>query len=82
MIEAQILKGEHFTSYLEQEPYVRELVNAYMNSKFKIVLEILDEYSVRTLHQQEAKVFLIMLISVRLRPATTSTSTSARTYST
>lgn len=48
-IEAQIMKGEHFASYLEQEPYVRELVNAYMSSKFKTVLEILDKYSVRCL---------------------------------
>ena len=48
-IEAQIMKGEHFVSYLEQEPYVRELVTAYMSSKFKTVLEILDKYSVRYL---------------------------------
>lgn len=33
--------------YIEQEPYVRELVESYMNNRFKSVLDILDRYSVR-----------------------------------
>ena len=31
---------------MEYEPYVRQLVDAYMASKFKTVLEILNQYSV------------------------------------
>ncbi|KAH8112809.1 26S proteasome subunit RPN7-domain-containing protein [Phellopilus nigrolimitatus] len=46
-IKAQLLQNEVFTIYLEQEPYVRELVTAYMSSKFKIVLELLEKYSAR-----------------------------------
>ena len=48
-IKAQLLESETFTVYLEQEPYVRELVNAYIASKFKDVLELLEKYSVRSL---------------------------------
>ncbi len=32
--------------YIEQEPYIRELVESYMNNRFKNVLDILDRYSV------------------------------------
>lgn len=46
-IKAQLLENEVFAIYLEHEPYVRELVNAYMASKFKGVLELLEKYSVR-----------------------------------
>ena len=48
-INAQIIQNDVFASYLEQEPYVRDLVNAYMGSKFKTVLEILERYSVRNI---------------------------------
>ncbi|KAH7107066.1 PCI-domain-containing protein [Auriculariales sp. MPI-PUGE-AT-0066] len=36
-----------FAYFLEQEQYVRELVDAYVASKFKTVLEILDRMSAR-----------------------------------
>lgn len=35
-----------FSVYIEQEPYVRELIDAYMSSNFKTVLQILERYSV------------------------------------
>lgn len=31
--------------YIEQEPYIRELVESYMNNRFKSVLDILERYS-------------------------------------
>ncbi|KAI5891032.1 uncharacterized protein SCHCODRAFT_02627943 [Schizophyllum commune H4-8] len=46
-IKAQILENSVFGAYVEQEPYVRELIEAYMASKFKIVLELLSRYSTR-----------------------------------
>ncbi|KAI0826182.1 PCI-domain-containing protein [Irpex lacteus] len=46
-IKAQLIDNDSFGVYVEQEPYVRELVEAYMSSKFKAVLEILDRYSTR-----------------------------------
>ncbi|EJD01854.1 uncharacterized protein FOMMEDRAFT_87024 [Fomitiporia mediterranea MF3/22] len=46
-ITAQLLDSETFANYLEYEPYVRELVNAYMGSKFRNVLELLERYSAR-----------------------------------
>ncbi|TRM67147.1 G protein pathway suppressor 1 [Schizophyllum amplum] len=46
-IKAQILENSVFGAYIEQEPYVRELIEAYMGSKFKIVLELLSRYSTR-----------------------------------
>lgn len=45
-IKSHILDNDNFGVYLEQEPYVRELVEAYMASKFKTVLEILERNSV------------------------------------
>lgn len=36
-----------FGVYIEQEPYIRDLLDAYMSSKFKTVLELLEKFSVR-----------------------------------
>jgi len=41
------VENDNFNIYLEQEPYVRELVDAYMSSRFKTVLELLERYSSR-----------------------------------
>ncbi len=46
-IKASIMESPTFGVYLEHEPYVRDLVDAYMASKFKTVLDILEQYSVR-----------------------------------
>ncbi|KAI0697628.1 PCI-domain-containing protein [Cerioporus squamosus] len=46
-IRTQVLDNDTFGLYIEQEPYVRELIEAYMNNRFKTVLEILDRYSAR-----------------------------------
>jgi COP9 signalosome complex subunit 1 len=42
-----VLENNDFGVYVEQEPYIRELLDAYVSSKFKIVLELLDKFSVR-----------------------------------
>lgn len=47
-IKARVLENSVFSAYIEQEPYVRELIEAYMNSNFKTVLELLSRYSVRS----------------------------------
>ena len=48
-LKTQLEGSKHFGDYLEQEPYVRELLNAYTSSNFKTVLELLTRYSVRNL---------------------------------
>ena len=48
MLKIQLEASKHFSDYLEQEPYVRELLNAYMSSNFKTVLDLLTRYSVRS----------------------------------
>jgi COP9 signalosome complex subunit 1 len=48
-LKTQILENSTFGVYVEQEPYVRELVEAYLSSNFKTVLELLNRYSVRRL---------------------------------
>ena len=45
-IRSQLLDNANFGMYIEQEPYVRELIEAYINNRFKTVLEILERYSV------------------------------------
>ncbi|KAF8713551.1 hypothetical protein AX14_012932 [Amanita brunnescens Koide BX004] len=47
MLKIQLEASKHFSDYLEQEPYVRELLNAYMSSNFKTVLDLLTRYSAR-----------------------------------
>lgn len=34
--------------YIEQEPYVRDLLESYMGNRFKLMLETLERYSVCT----------------------------------
>ncbi|KAF4613096.1 hypothetical protein D9613_010813 [Agrocybe pediades] len=46
-IKSRILENSIFGSYIEQEPYIRELIEAYMNSNFKTVLDLLNKYSTR-----------------------------------
>ncbi|KAJ6588304.1 G protein pathway suppressor 1 [Mycena capillaripes] len=46
-LKVQILENSTFGVYVEQEPYVRELVEAYLSSNFKTVLELLNRYSSR-----------------------------------
>ncbi|KAF7366739.1 PCI domain-containing protein [Mycena sanguinolenta] len=46
-LKTQILENSVFGVYVEQEPYVRELVEAYLSSNFKTVLELLNRYSSR-----------------------------------
>lgn len=40
--------NESFGYFLEQEPYARELLDAFMNSRFSVVLDLLDRNSVRS----------------------------------
>ncbi|KAJ7829446.1 26S proteasome subunit RPN7-domain-containing protein [Mycena olivaceomarginata] len=47
VLKTQILENSTFGVYVEQEPYVRELVEAYLSSNFKTVLELLNRYSAR-----------------------------------
>ncbi|TDL27911.1 hypothetical protein BD410DRAFT_894056 [Rickenella mellea] len=55
-IKAQLLENETFGVYLEQEPYIRELVEAYLSSKFKTVLELLERYYTR--HYLDVHLFI------------------------
>lgn len=44
--KSQIQDSTTFSVYIEQEPYVRELIEAYLGSNFKSVLEVLARYKV------------------------------------
>lgn len=44
--KAQVLENLSFGVYIEQEPHVREMIEAYMASNFKGVLETLGKYHV------------------------------------
>ncbi|KAK7683842.1 hypothetical protein QCA50_013218 [Cerrena zonata] len=46
-IKTAVLENDNFGVYIEQEPYVRELIEAYMSNKFKVVLETLEKFSTR-----------------------------------
>jgi COP9 signalosome complex subunit 1 len=46
-IKASVIESDTFGYFLEQEPYMRELIDAYMSSRFKTVLELLEKYSTR-----------------------------------
>ncbi|KAF9225056.1 G protein pathway suppressor 1 [Gyrodon lividus] len=46
-IKAQLLSNSVFSVYIEQEPYIRDLIQAYMSSDFKTTIELLSRYSTR-----------------------------------
>ncbi|TFK52824.1 PCI-domain-containing protein [Heliocybe sulcata] len=46
-IKSNVLENETFGIYIEHEPYVRDIVEAYMSNKFKVVLELLEKFSTR-----------------------------------
>jgi COP9 signalosome complex subunit 1 len=46
-IKTQLLRNPVFSAYIEQEPYVRDVIQAYMSSDFKTTLDILSRYSTR-----------------------------------
>ncbi|ESK91190.1 cop9 signalosome complex subunit 1 [Moniliophthora roreri MCA 2997] len=45
--KAQVLENLSFSTYIEQESHVREMIEAYMASNFKTVLEALNKYHTR-----------------------------------
>ncbi|OJA14300.1 hypothetical protein AZE42_01567 [Rhizopogon vesiculosus] len=46
-IKSQLSGNAIFSAYIEQEPYIRELIQSYLSSDFKNVLELLERYSTR-----------------------------------
>ncbi|KAI0634340.1 G protein pathway suppressor 1 [Trametes polyzona] len=46
-IRSQILDNDNFGMYIEQEPYIRDLLESYMTNRFKSVLELLERYTTR-----------------------------------
>ncbi|KIJ64919.1 hypothetical protein HYDPIDRAFT_89529 [Hydnomerulius pinastri MD-312] len=46
-IKAQLIDNPVFSVYIEQEPYVRDLIQAYMASDFRTTLDLLSRYSTR-----------------------------------
>ncbi|CEL53360.1 COP9 signalosome complex subunit 1 OS=Arabidopsis thaliana GN=CSN1 PE=1 SV=2 [Rhizoctonia solani AG-1 IB] len=46
-IKASIVESDTFTYFVEQEPYIREIIDAYTANNFKVVLELLDRHSAR-----------------------------------
>lgn len=47
VIRTEVLDNDTFGVYIEQEPYIRELLESYMGNRFKTVLELLERYSTR-----------------------------------
>jgi COP9 signalosome complex subunit 1 len=45
--KAQVLENPQFGVYVEQEPHVRELIEAHITSNFKVVLDLLNKYQTR-----------------------------------
>ena len=62
-IKKQIIENQAFGAYIEHEPYVRELMEAYLASNFKTVFEIVSRYSVRLSSPLLAFLYFVMLIS-------------------
>ncbi|EST08794.1 Proteasome component (PCI) domain protein [Kalmanozyma brasiliensis GHG001] len=49
VLKAQVMENSKFRGFLEYEPYVRELLEAFSSAQFKKVEEILDEHQARHL---------------------------------
>ncbi|KAG8827964.1 hypothetical protein FRC17_007649 [Serendipita sp. 399] len=48
-VKSALLESETFSYYLEQEPYMRDIIDAYLASKFRTVLSLLERNSARHL---------------------------------
>jgi len=46
-LRTKILQNSDFKQYLEQEPTMREIIEAFYNSNYKICLETLDRIKVK-----------------------------------
>ena len=55
-LKSQLLENETFSIYLEQEPQMREIIESFMSSKYKAVIELLDKYSVCLPPSQSASI--------------------------
>lgn len=60
-----MLQNDAFLVCIEYEPYVRELLEAYMNSKFSTVLELLERYSVCWTNFNLFRMLLMLEIQTR-----------------
>lgn len=47
-IRQKLIENDTFGAYMEYEPYVRDMLEAFMGNRFKAMLEILERNSVRT----------------------------------
>jgi COP9 signalosome complex subunit 1 len=73
-LKSEIWSSTTFALYVEQEPYVRDLIEAFMTSNFKTALDILSRYSVSCGHRHHLSALSQRIDAVR-RPVTTLTST-------
>jgi len=46
-IKVAVVDSETFSMFIEQEPYIREILDAYISSKFRLVLDILERNSAK-----------------------------------
>ncbi|KAF8607407.1 PCI-domain-containing protein [Ceratobasidium sp. AG-I] len=46
-IKASVVESDTFTYFIEHEPYIREIIDAYTTNNFKVVLDLLDRHSSR-----------------------------------
>ncbi|KAG8741805.1 hypothetical protein FRC10_002404 [Ceratobasidium sp. 414] len=46
-IKASVVESDTFTYFIEHEPYIREIIDAYTTNNFKVVLDLLDRHWAR-----------------------------------
>ena len=50
-LKAKVLSNSSFKSYLELEPHIREMIDAFYHAKYSVCLELLESYRVCFMNQ-------------------------------
>lgn len=45
-LKSEVLENETFRVFLEEESYIREIVDSFVNGKYKVALDLLEKHSV------------------------------------
>jgi len=57
-LKSKVIDNAEFKQFLELEPHIRELIHGFYNSKYSVVLDILDKWKVKLLEFYKVISFL------------------------
>lgn len=65
-LKSKVIDNAEFKQFLELEPHIRELIHGFYNSKYSVVLDILDKWKVNLSNLYEHMRVLSFLQNLKL----------------